>query len=299
MEEIKEKNNEVAKYSNELNKVPLRGMKLNEKKVFMTLLWLVKETDGNEVSIDYSRFIELTQAKPRSLEDGVKLVKGTFRKILTLAIAEVDTGKADEEFLFFTSRRIDHDTKRITVKVNPDYAHFIKGFAKSFTSYPLEIGNSFKSEYTIDIYKYFRQYSDTGFWAVTIEDFRKLLSIPVSYNLGMMVERIIKPSLEELSTYYPELSFEKVFERKKKGQRGRRKVQSLRFHFTQEAHDEWVEGKYDEVEKSKSITNVPTWSQPDYVNTTTEQEKADMAKRKEELLASMDKIKKADAEPKL
>ena len=132
MEEIKEKNNEVAKYSNELNKVPLRGMKLNEKKVFMTLLWLVKETDGNEVSIDYNQFMELTQAKPRSLEDGVKLVKATFRKILTLAIAEVDTGKADEEFLFFTSRKIDHDTKRITVKSESRLRSFYKRFCKIF-----------------------------------------------------------------------------------------------------------------------------------------------------------------------
>lgn len=36
-------------------------------------------------------------------------------------------------------------------------------------------------------------------------------------------------------------------------------------------------------------SNVPQWSQPDYKNTTTEQEKADMERRKQELLAKLDK----------
>ena len=68
---------------------PLKDFSLVQKKILMTLIWLIKETDGSEITIDYERFIYLTQAKPKSLEDGIRLIRQTFRKILSLSITAV------------------------------------------------------------------------------------------------------------------------------------------------------------------------------------------------------------------
>ncbi len=66
---------EVAKYSNDFNAVPLEDFSLVQKKILMTLIWLIKETDGSVITIDYERFIYLTISRfSKSLEDGIRLI---------------------------------------------------------------------------------------------------------------------------------------------------------------------------------------------------------------------------------
>lgn len=262
---------ELAEYSNELNKIPLKQFSLVQKKIFMSLFYMVKNATENEIRMDYDYFMELAQVKPRSYEHGIKLIKQTFNKILSLSIAEFETELYDVEFLIFTSRKIIKETREIVVTVNPDYFFLVKDFADEFTKFPLKVGNSFNKYYTIDIYKFLRQYSDTGVWAVTVEDFKKYLNIPEVYGATKIREKIIEPAIEELKSHYSELSFEEVYKRKKKGERGRKKISSYRFFFTKEKRDQWEKDKF--VEMQKKETNAPKWSDPDYKNETPEDKK--------------------------
>ena len=252
----------------------------------MTLIWLIKETDGSDITIDYDRFISLAQSKPRSLEEGIRLIRQTFRKILSLSITEIETETSYEEFMLFTARKVDKKNGEITVRVNPDYFSLIKDFANEYTKFPLQIGNSFNKQYTIDIYKFLRQFADTGFWVVTVENFKRYLAIPDSYGATKIREKIINPALEELKKYYPNLRLEEVKAKRKRGERGRPKVTSYRFHFDKEARDAWEDDKYSSKAKE---TNVPKWSNPEYKNETTEEEKVDLEKYKAERLAGLDK----------
>lgn len=286
MTEEKNEIREVAKYSNDFNAVPLKDFSLVQKKILMTLIWLIKETDGSDITIDYDRFISLAQSKPRSLEEGIRLIRQTFRKILSLSITEIETETSYEEFMLFTARKVDKQSGEITVRVNPDYFSLIKDFANEYTKFPLQIGNSFSKQYTIDIYKFLRQFADTGFWVVTVENFKRYLAIPDSYGATKIREKIINPALEELKKYYPNLRLEEVKAKRKRGERGRPKVTSYKFHFDKEARDAWEDNKYNSKAKE---TNVPEWSNPEYKNTTTEEEKLELAKLKVEYLASIDK----------
>lgn len=285
MTEEKNEIREVAKYSNDFNAVPLKDFSLVQKKILMTLIWLIKETDGSDITIDYDRFISLAQSKPRSLEEGIRLIRQTFRKILSLSITEIETETSYEEFMLFTARKVDKKNGEITVRVNPDYFSLIKDFANEYTKFPLQIGNSFSKQYTIDIYKFLRQFADTGFWVVTVENFKRYLAIPDSYGATKIREKIINPALEELKKYYPNLRLEEVKAKRKRGERGRPKVTSYRFHFDKEARDAWEDDKYGSKVKE---TNVPKWSNPDYKNTTSEEKKAEMKQQQAEMLAKLD-----------
>lgn len=285
MTEEKNEIREVAKYSNDFNAVPLKDFSLVQKKILMTLIWLIKETDGSDITIDYDRFISLAQSKPRSLEEGIRLIRQTFRKILSLSITEIETETSYEEFMLFTARKVDKKNGEITVRVNPDYFSLIKDFANEYTKFPLQIGNSFNKQYTIDIYKFLRQFADTGFWVVTVENFKRYLAIPDSYGATKIREKIINPALEELKKYYPNLRLEEVKAKRKRGERGRPKVTSYRFHFDKEARDAWEDDKYGSKVKE---TNVPKWSNPDYKNTTSEEKKAEMKQQQAEMLAKLD-----------
>jgi plasmid replication initiation protein len=285
MTEEKNEIREVAKYSNDFNAVPLKDFSLVQKKILMTLIWLIKETDGSDITIDYDRFISLAQSKPRSLEEGIRLIRQTFRKILSLSITEIETETSYEEFMLFTARKVDKKNGEITVRVNPDYFSLIKDFANEYTKFPLQIGNSFSKQYTIDIYKFLRQFADTGFWVVTVENFKRYLAIPDSYGATKIREKIINPALEELKEFYPNLRLEEVKAKRKRGERGRPKVTSYRFHFDKEARDAWEDNKYSSKVKE---TNVPKWSNPDYKNTTSEEKQAEMKQQQAEMLAKLD-----------
>lgn len=285
MTEEKNEIREVAKYSNDFNAVPLKDFSLVQKKILMTLIWLIKETDGSDITIDYDRFISLAQSKPRSLEEGIRLIRQTFRKILSLSITEIETETSYEEFMLFTARKVDKQNGEITVRVNPDYFSLIKNFANEYTKFPLQIGNSFSKQYTIDIYKFLRQFADTGFWVVTVENFKRYLAIPDSYGATKIREKIINPALEELKEFYPNLRLEEVKAKRKRGERGRPKVTSYRFHFDKEARDAWEDNKYRSKVKE---TNVPKWSKPNYKNETTEEEKVDLNVQKDVLLGKID-----------
>ena len=284
MTEEKNEIREVAKYSNDFNAVPLKDFSLVQKKILMTLIWLIKETDGSDITIDYDRFISLAQSKPRSLEEGIRLIRQTFRKILSLSITEIETETSYEEFMLFTARKVDKKNGEITVRVNPDYFSLIKDFANEYTKFPLQIGNSFSKQYTIDIYKFLRQFADTGFWVVTVENFKRYLAIPDSYGATKIREKIINPALEELKKYYPNLRLEEVKAKRKRGERGRPKVTSYSFHFDKEARDAWEDDKYGSKVKE---TNVPKWSNPDYKNTTSEETKIELEKQKKEMLGRL------------
>ncbi|RSJ54095.1 Initiator Replication protein [Streptococcus gordonii] len=188
--------------------------------------------------------------------------------------------------MLFTARKVDKQNGEISVRVNPDYFSLIKNFANEYTKFPLQIGNSFSKQYTIDIYKFLRQFADTGFWVVTVENFKRYLAIPDSYGATKIREKIINPALEELKKYYPNLRLEEVKAKRRRGERGRPKVTSYKFHFDKEARDAWEDDKYSSKAKE---TNVPEWSNPEYKNTTTEEEKLELAKLKAERLASLDK----------
>lgn len=285
--DIKVVDGEVAKYDNSFNNIPLKSLTLVQKKILMTLIWMIKDTDGSEIKMDYSRFIELTQSKPKSFSDGIRLIRQTFNKILSLSIAEIESEQYYEGFVLFTRRRIDKNTGEITVQVNPDYFYLIKDFANEYTKLPLAISNSFERQYTIDIYKFLRQYADTGVWAVKVEDFKRYVGVPENYGVAKVRDKVINPSLEELKKHYKELNFVEVYAKKKKGERGRRKISSYRFFFTKEKRDQWKNDKF--VEKQKKETNVPRWSKPNYTNTTTEEEKEILDKQKKEILAQFDK----------
>ena len=88
-----------------------------------------------------------------------------------------------------------------------------------------------------------------------------------------------------MKEFYPNLRLEEVKAKRKRGERGRPKVTSYRFHFDKEARDVWEDDKYGSKVKE---TNVPVWSNSDYINETSEEEKAEMKQKQAEMLAKVD-----------
>ena len=58
---------------------------------------------------------------------------------------------------------------------------------------------SLSSKYTKTIYRYLKQFRNTGLWKIKYKDFKEILGIPSSYQTCNIETRIIKPAIKQLT----------------------------------------------------------------------------------------------------
>ena len=123
--------------------------------------------------------------------------------------------------------------------------------------------------------------------------FKLLLDMPTSYKSCHIDRLVLKPILEQLSPYFEDLKVKKI-KSKKRGN----PVLAYEFTWKKEVTGTYDPDKFNKpkpepkkASKSKSSkkTNVPKWSNSDYKNETTDEEKAELEKKKAEMMARLNK----------
>lgn len=122
----------------------------------------------------------------------------------------------------FTTFKINPEEGILTVRVNEDFIFMLNELEK-FTKFELSEFVDIKSSYVKECYRRLKQFKDTGWWLVTIEDFRYLLDIPDSYRMCDIDRRVLVPIYDELSTCFNNFEIEKI----KEGN----KITKLKFKF--------------------------------------------------------------------
>ena len=79
--------------------------------------------------------------------------------------------------------------------------------SKNFTVFELQEFNALASSYSKNMFRLLKQYKSTGFYKVSIEEFRRLLDIPESYNMSKISVKVLDPiekelRLEDLLSFY-------------------------------------------------------------------------------------------------
>ena len=94
-----------------------------------------------------------------------------------------------------------------------------------FTKFELKEFTAINSSYSKAIYRKLKQFKPTGFYTVSIEEFKRLLDIPESYRMYDIDRRILQKSMKELKPLFKSLSYKK--EKAKKGN----KIERISFIF--------------------------------------------------------------------
>ncbi|MGC6761907.1 replication initiation protein, partial [Escherichia coli] len=74
--------------------------------------------------------------------------------------------------------------KFVEVRVNQDLDYIINGLTTEFSRFELSAFTSIRSTYAKTLFRLLMQYRSTGYYVVSIEDFRELLDIPEYYQMG-------------------------------------------------------------------------------------------------------------------
>ena len=95
-----------------------------------------------------------------------------------------------------------------------------------FVRYRLEMARGLRSTYSVNLLRLLMTQKDTGFLAITLDDFKHAMEVPISYQYKDIKRRVLSVAIKELAEKADLLI---QFQELKKG----RSVQSLRFTFIQ------------------------------------------------------------------
>lgn len=134
-------------------------------------------------------------------------------------------------FVLFTEYTIDKKNKTVKVGVNKKYSWVLNAITDGlFTRFELEEFVRLKSSYTKEFYRRMKQFRSTGFWSVNLDEFKRLMDIPVNYRMCDIDIKVLKPIQKELKEKYG-LKIQKTYNAKG---RGRPAVSGFIFTFLKE-----------------------------------------------------------------
>ena len=236
--------NKIVRYSNEFNKIALRGFDKKHLNVFFAILSQIKEKGDNEVHLSLERLLELTKWNPSNKKGFMKTLTYVVRKLAPLNIVYEDE---DEIALInmFSKFVINKHLQDLTVKLNEDSIDILNNFSGKFTRWEYEEYLGFKSSYSKEFFRRMRQYSCRDkekhkfWWEVSLEEFKKLLSIPENMTASNIRIRVLDLIMEELGEKY-QLEIDIIT--KSRGS-GRKAVTGYKFYFFYEKYVKTVEEK--------------------------------------------------------
>lgn len=218
--------NEVVKYHNNFNSVALRTFDSVELNLLMVMLNKLRDKEDARINITFEEFKNLTNFTKNGRELNIYLegILSKFNKLDFKIITD------DGYILFspFSYFKVSLTNQNLEVAWNKDFKFVLNQLNERFTRFELEEFVNFKSSYTKEFYRRMKQFRNTGFWDVNIEEFRRVLDIPKSYKIDTIDKRVLKPIKEELKDYNLKI------EKKYKSNGARPKVIGFRFEFEKE-----------------------------------------------------------------
>ena len=249
---MKEKDKEVVRYNNDLNnKTYLKNFNALELNFFMAICSKLKTQGTDEVIFSFKELkkkIQYDRETTRNTDNFISKLRSTNRKILN-SICEIETKDYIDQFVLFPTFRISKKTGTLTVRINQDYAYLLNDFS-NFTEFGLANFIKLSSKYVKLLYRELMQFKSTGKLYLTMEDFRKKLDIPSSYNFSKIKDRILVPSIQDFSfifkkfkivvTYNNEDEVE-INENTEEKRGDKRKVTNINFYFVLGTKEDIIE----------------------------------------------------------
>lgn len=111
---------------------------------------------------------------------------------------------------------------------SPDMTPHLFMLGSKFVRYRLELARGLRSTYSVNLLRLLMSQKDTGFLAITLDDFRHVMEVPTSYEFKDIKRRVLSVAIKELEEKADLLI---QVQEVKKG----RAVHSLRFSFVSKA----------------------------------------------------------------
>lgn len=222
---MSDKSELAVKYQNELNLVPLKNFNAKQMDLFFALCARMKDKGVENIRFSFEELKELSDYKMTATKAFVADLEKLYKDMLNLSY-RTENDDEIEYFVLFNGFKIDKKQKLVEVRVNQDLDYIINGLTTEFSKFELSAFTSIRSTYAKTLFRLLMQYRSTGYYVVSIENFRELLDIPSGYRMSEIDRIVLKPAIKELNNYFEDLEITKI--KAKKGN----KIAKLEFTFT-------------------------------------------------------------------
>lgn len=222
--------NELVKYSNKMNNMPLKNFEKIDLNFFYAICSKVREKGTDLVEIPLEELKEITGYRSTSAERFNEDLKRMNQKLISCN-GQFET---DEEIVFFnlfSTFRIVKSKSILKVRVNSDMTWLLNNIASQFTAFELQEFVGLSGIYSKALYRLLKQWKTKGCTPeYRIDAFKELMACP-NYAPKDVMKEVINPAVEEIkeSKLFDDLSCEVVYAKK----RGK-PVEGYIFHFGKE-----------------------------------------------------------------
>lgn len=246
--------NDVVRYNNGLNTVPLRNFTPVEMDIFWSICSKMKRKSSQEVTFNFEVFKELSRYDRREKESFYNALKSTWNKMKNLNYQFEDSNYF-EELLLFQRFAIDKENEKVIIQASERFEFILNSIGTSFTRFELENMTRLSSSYTKEIYRQLMAHRDIktrkGAWFIKVDDFREVLAIPNSYRMTDIDRQIFKVASKEFTSMHEDghIIFSKFRVEKVKARKGN-KISSFRIYF--EEHQDFEVPLINYLEEGRS-----------------------------------------------
>lgn len=246
---------EIVKYHNVLNQLEFKGFEERDFDVFMSICVCMRDVGGDTRTLDYDLIMDMIGWDRRQgFNEFHKVIERVSNNLRILGGSHVTADEFDT-FNLFRRFKGSLKTKQLIVKVEDDFKYVLNELAGNFTQFELQEYVNLKGRYVKQLYQHLKQYKSTGWWQVSIADFRAAMSIPQSTSNENIKSKYINSAIASLKSCkgFEDLEVENITSRR----RGRAtigykfsfgKSQSIQMNATNKR-------KANQTQKSKIIKN--------------------------------------------
>lgn len=249
-----------VKYNNDMNMMPLPKLTGRKMDLFYSILAHTNETNERslsllnfwdskkrQVAIPITQFVKICQADKwnRSFTEVVNEIESFLNLIIDYKI-KYETPRTKYAFVCFEKAEWDKFDQTIKVTFQKDFYEMVVNYKLGFTKFELAEFLTISSEYIKRLYVNLKQYRTQGWWLVEWEEFKRLLQIPTSYQIGDINKRILNQAIKELTAErtlldqkrvpFKNLKYVKLTKDKNSTHKGQ-KPYWIKFTFTPEYHN--------------------------------------------------------------
>lgn len=200
---------EIVRYHNDMNRLNLGAFSSKELDLFFSICYRLKELGTKEIILSFDELKNLTRenSNPKRFKSYINnLNKNLSYLSYQLEIKE----NVFSRFVLFTNFTTDFNKNTLTIKVNDDFGYFLNNLVKEFTKFELEQFVNLKSSYSKNVFKLLKQWETKKERIFTLEEFKNLLGIPMTYTIDNINRRVLNQIMKELSPYFKDLKLEKI-----------------------------------------------------------------------------------------
>ena len=220
--------NEIVKYDNYMNGLKFTGFTTTYFDFLMLLYSKMRNKNVTGISISFDELRKNTCYARTFIQQFRTYLERINEKLMRVT-CKLRTETKTIMFVLFPTFEIDMGKQELTVAVNEKFKFILNELIKNFTRFDFKEFVSPDSKHSKILYCLLKQFKTTGIFEIKLDDFRKKMDCPVSYSNKYVMDKLIKPSLKELESYFEDLQCTVQYVHKR-----RRPVEGYIFTFTPE-----------------------------------------------------------------